>query len=58
MNAVVSSPLTAPLVPLGCLTIPLQVPSRGNRITAYDYRNPVLNVARRIPAGLCLKPGG
>jgi len=53
MNTVVSSPLTTPLVPLGCLTIPLQVRSRDNRIAAYDYGYPVLSVAPRVPGCRC-----
>jgi hypothetical protein len=49
MNAHISPHRTAPLVPLGCLTLPLHVSPFENHITAYDDRHPVLSVARLFP---------
>jgi hypothetical protein len=47
VDPVMSSLLAAPLVPLGCLTLPRQVPLPENQITAYDCPQPLLGVAGR-----------
>jgi hypothetical protein len=50
MNANISSLLTTPLVPLGCLTLPpLEVPPLEDRVSTYDYGQPVLAVAMDGP---------
>src|SRR5262249_34810155 len=50
MNPDFPSLPTAPLLELGCLTLPLHVSLLENRISAYDYQHPVLCVTGRSPA--------
>jgi hypothetical protein len=52
MNPDFPSLPTAPLLQLGCLTLPLHGSSLENRILAYDYRHPVLWVTGRFPTCL------
>jgi hypothetical protein len=51
----ISSLLTAPLVQLGCLTLPRQSRLLEDGTTAYDYRHPVLSGVRRLPICRCGK---
>jgi hypothetical protein len=62
MNPRLPSLLMPPLVPLGCLTLPRDVPLLEDRTLSYDYRNAVHSAAPRSPArpsaeGLADEPG-
>jgi hypothetical protein len=45
MNPIFSSLVMAPLVPVGCLTLPLEVSVVDCQITTYDYGHPVWSAA-------------